>query len=142
MKYIDANVFIYPAIYDEDEVKEAKHAKNVLLKIAKGDMKACSASLTWDEIVWVVRKISDSICAKEEGEKFLTFPNLKIVNVDRKVVGRAQELVEQYDLKPRDAIHVACAIENGIREIVSTDNDFDRVKEIRRIKPDEIKGVV
>ena len=132
MKYVDANVFIYPVIYDETRVKEARLAKEILIKIAKGEIQACTASLTWDELVWVIRKIHGTSVAKDEGRRFLQFP-LKILNVDG-VLGEAQKILERYDLRPRDAIHVACALKNGIKEIVSDDKELDKVKEIKRIR--------
>ena len=45
-----------------------------------------------------------------------------------------EEIIEKYNLKPRDAIHVASALTNNIKEIVSDDPDFDKVKEIKRKK--------
>ena len=37
MVYVDSNVFIYPIIYDERSVEEAKRSRALLLKIASGD---------------------------------------------------------------------------------------------------------
>ena len=62
----------------------------------------------------------------------MKFPNLKFLSVDS-VVNIAQRLVEKYDVGPRDAIHVACAIKNGERKIISDDRALDRIKEIERI---------
>jgi len=55
----------------------------------------------------------------ELGRKFLEFPNLKLLNVKRSIVLRAQELMEKYEIKPRDAIHATTALENGIEIIVN-----------------------
>jgi len=38
MPYIDSNVFIYPAIYQTESQQKAKKAKEILLKIEKGDI--------------------------------------------------------------------------------------------------------
>ncbi len=35
MPYIDANVFIYPIFYEEDQEPKVKHAKQILLSIEK-----------------------------------------------------------------------------------------------------------
>ncbi|MEM2902098.1 MAG: type II toxin-antitoxin system VapC family toxin [Candidatus Bathyarchaeia archaeon] len=138
MRYIDSNVFIYPVIADEKTERKAFLARNILLKIAKGLLEAATSSLTWDELVWSVRRLLNLKVAAEEGEKFLRFPNLKLLSVDEKVVKEAQRLVKEYKLKPRDAIHSACAIQNGIKEIVSDDTDLDALKEAKRIRLEEI----
>jgi len=41
----------------------------------------------------------------------------------------------KYEIKPRDAIHAATALENGIEIIVSYDRDFDKLEEIKRLDP-------
>ena len=41
-------------------------------------------------------------------------------------------------MKPKDAIHSACAIKNGIKEIISDDPDFDTLKEAKRILLEEL----
>ena len=137
MKYIDSNVFIYPVIADEKTERKASLAKNLLLKIARGDVEAATSPLTWDELVWSVGRFLGLEIATNEGERFLSFPNLKLLNIDGRVVREAQRLVREYRLKPRDAIHSACAIKNGIREIISDDPDFDHLKEVRRIRLEE-----
>lgn len=101
-------------------------------------MKAATASLTWDELVWSIRKICGAEIAIDEGKRFLEFPNLKILSIDEKTIKEAQEIVEKYKLKPRDAIHVSCAIKNNIKEIISDDCDFDKIKEIKRVRLEEV----
>ena len=133
--YVDSSIFLYPIIYKLEAVEEARESKNFLLKISEGLVEACTATITWDEIVWVVRKIFGLKPSIELGRKFLEFPNLKLLNVKRSIVLRAQGLMEKYEIKPRDAIHAATALENGIETIVSYDRDFDKLEEIKRLDP-------
>lgn len=133
--YVDSNVFIYPVIYDEEAVVEAGKSRDFLLKIALGKVEACTSSLTWDEVAWVVRKLFGVENSVNEGKKFLGFPNLTVLGVRKSTVFKAQELVERYRVKPRDAVHAAVALENKIGTIVSYDEDFDEINEIRRIEP-------
>jgi len=133
--YVDSNIFLYPVIYKPETVKEARESKNFLLKISEGFVEACTATITWDEVVWVVRKIFGLKPSIELGRKLLEFPNLKLLNVKRSVVLRAQKLMEKYGIKPRDAIHAATALENGVETIVSYDRDFDKLEEIKRLDP-------
>lgn len=133
MKYIDSNVFIYPILLDAKSDRKAELCRNILLKIADGSISAATSAITWDEIVWVVRKTLGRDVAVREGEKFLEFPNLKLVKVDESIIRTAQKIAKKHSIKPRDAIHSACCIENGIEELLSDDSDFDRIDGIKRI---------
>jgi len=139
MAYLDSNVFIYYVISDEKTEEKSLLSKNILIKAAGGKLDAATSSVTWDELVWSVKKISGLDAAKAEGKKFLEFPNLKILGVDVNVIAEAQKVLEKYNLKPRDAIHAGCAIKNGIKEIISDDPDFDKVSELKRITLDKFK---
>jgi len=133
--YVDSDVFLYPVIYDETAVVEAKESKDLLLKIALGKIEAYTSSITWDEVTWVVRKLFGVDLSLNEGKRFLSFPNLRLLGIKRTTVLKAQEIVEKYKLRPRDAVHVAAALENNITTIVSYDKGFDLIKEIERIEP-------
>ncbi|MEM2210289.1 MAG: type II toxin-antitoxin system VapC family toxin [Nitrososphaerales archaeon] len=126
---------MYPIIYEVEAVEEAKRSKDLLLRIAFGDVEAYTSIITWDEIVWVVKKTFGLEPSIEQGKLFLTFPNLKFLAVKKSIILRAQEILEKYKVKPRDAIHAATLIENKITSIVSYDKDFDIIKEIKRIEP-------
>lgn len=137
MKYLDSNVFIYPVVASEKTERKASLAKNLLLQVARGNLKVATSSLTWDELVWCVRRIAGVEIAAKEGERFLEFPNLRIIPVDEKILQISQRVVSRYGAKPRDAIHAGCAISNNIKEIISDDSDFDKIAEIKRVKLDE-----
>jgi predicted nucleic acid-binding protein len=55
--------------------------------------------------------------------------------VDLEIISRAQTLLEEHNLKPRDAIHAATAIRNGIDKILSYDEDFDTLPNLVRVSP-------
>jgi hypothetical protein len=130
MFYFDANVFLLPQIYDLD-IEEAAKAKEYLTALAEGKIEGCTSTLTWDEVIHVIRKYSsfeECVAARS----FLSFPNLKIVNVDLEITSIAQRIVEEFKVLPRDSIHAACALKycNGV--IISNDSDFDAIKEVKR----------
>lgn len=132
MLYLDASTFII-ALASENDLRIAK-ARELLAKVGDGQEDAMTASLTWDEVLWVVKKKKGKDVAKRAGKLFLQIPNLKIVNVTHETLAFALELFDKYDLGPRDSIHAACAIMNNAHIIVSEDSDFDRVKELKRQK--------
>ncbi|SRR3989338_706701 len=133
MIYVDSNVFLY-AILNEKTDNMAKCSISILEKIIRKEINASTSFLTWDEVVWNIRKNLNNKMAIQEGRKFMEFPNLKFIHADQIVINEAQRLMETYEIKPRDAIHAASAVSCGIKEIISDDPDFDAVKEIKRVK--------
>jgi len=132
MYYFDANVFILPQIYDES-INEVKKAKEYLIKLASGEIEGCTSTLTWNEIVYAIRKHAGKNESQIAGRKFLSFPNLKIISIDFEILLKAQEIVENFNVMPRDAIHASCALKFCNGKMISNDSDFDKITEIRRI---------
>ncbi len=130
--YIDSNIFIYPVVNPADDAR-AVTCKKILLKIVDQEIVAATSFLTWDEFVYVLGRHLGREIATSEGNKFLSFPYLKFLKVDERVVSAAQSLLSSYDIQPRDAIHTASALLHDVHEIVSDDSDFDVVKDIKRI---------
>ena len=137
MIYVDANIFIYSVTSKSGEIVSL--CRNVLSKIVEGEEQGFTSVLTWDEFFWITRRVLGFEHAKVESAKFLNTPNLKFILADEKIVRNAQTLTELYGLKPRDAIHAASALSHGITRFVSSDPDFDAVKELKRIPIGEFK---
>mgnify|MGYP001559115858 CR=1 FL=1 len=125
MIYLDTNMFVSAAAGDEA-------AKNILLEVATGKLDGATSCLTWDEFVWVMRKEFGREEVLKESKRLIAFPRLTFLDVDPQTLEQAHDLTEKYGLKPRDALHAACATQNRITQMISDDADFDRVKEIRR----------
>ncbi len=132
MPYIDSNVFLYPILYTEEVEPKVKKAKQILRSIEKGELQAYTSTLTWDEVVWVVSKTMSRNEGISQGQKLLGFLNLQFANVDEKTLNSAQALMSKYNLRPRDSIHIASAIDRKLTTIISDDKDIDVVKEIKR----------
>lgn len=131
--YIDTNIFIKAVLNDE------KKCKKILEKIINKEIIAFTSILSWDELVYIIRKFIGKEIAISEGEKFLRFPNLIFIDAKKEIIQKAQKLIKTYNLQPRDAIHIASALANNISEIISEDKDFEEVKEIKRIKSEDFK---
>ena len=131
MSYIDANIFIY-AVLNSDE--KSKQCIQILKKIMNNKIIGFTSLLTWDEFYYSIKKYLNKEDAIKKSAKFLQFPNLIFLSVDDKIIIKAHDLIKEYNLKPRDAIHAASALIHNIKEIISDDSDFDKVKELKRIK--------
>lgn len=131
MIYLDTNIFIYASI-DESEIgKKCSEIISVHLNEKKDVATSC---LTWDEVVYGIRKKVGKEISVIQGKNLIEMQNLFWLDTNNIIISKAQELMEAYNLKPRDAIHAATAIVNGIKEIISDDPDFDKIKELKRIK--------
>lgn len=133
LAYIDSNIFVYPVLYSQETDLRVKKAANILRDIANGELLAFTSTLTWDEVIWTIRKFLGKSESINQGQKLLGFTNLHFINVDENILSRAQILMSNYNLKPRDSIHAASAIDKKLKTIISDDIDFDKVKEITRI---------
>lgn len=129
MKYIDSNLFIYAALSTDERGEEAR---NFIKEIRKGGERAVTSALTFDEVFWKVQKEKDFESALKVGKSFLEMGNLVFVEVDDSVLWRSYNLIKKYELDPRDGIHLSCALEKGATVIVSEDEDFDEVEEVKR----------
>ncbi len=129
MIYLDANIIIYSVINND---KMGDKSREIMTKISRGEIDGFTSVLTWDEVVYILGKIIGTEKSIGEGNKFLNFPNLIFLDADKKIIENAQEIMERYKIKPRDAIHIATALANNISEIISDDRDFDKIKEIKR----------
>jgi predicted nucleic acid-binding protein len=129
MLYIDSSVFLYAALSQEEI---GNKARALLGEVQQGKKNACSSALTFDEIVWVVKRYRSMESAIVAGEAFLNFPNLKLTPVNGDLLIEALEMIKKYRLDPRDAIHAASAISEEAEEIVSTDQHFDGIAGLHR----------
>ncbi len=132
MIYLDANIFVYSAI-NNGEMGEKSRV--LLKKVMKDEIPACTSVLTWDEVVYAIRKKAGAQISIIEGEKLINFSNINWLQADENIIFLSQKLMKIYNLKPRDAIHAATAIVNKCDSIISDDSDFDKMKEIKRVKP-------
>ncbi|TFG11410.1 MAG: PIN domain-containing protein [Promethearchaeota archaeon] len=133
--YIDSNVFLNSVLYNLEENDEAKRSHNFLQKIIAKKVIGATSVLTWDEFTWITKRELDKETAIKKGNEFLLFPDLIFLKITQKTIKKAQDLFSKYNIKPRDAIHCASALENGISTIISFDDDFDCIHEITRKEP-------
>jgi predicted nucleic acid-binding protein len=129
MLYIDANVLVFATLNTKScGVK----AISLLQRIQQGEEQAITSALTIDETFWAVKKDRGVEAALEACHALLNFPNLDIVPATKEIVASALEIIREYHLDPRDAIHAATTIAEKADCIVSTDPHFDKVKKLKR----------
>jgi predicted nucleic acid-binding protein len=133
MVYVDSNVFVYAVTHDPRRSTKADRAVRILREVEEGRKKGVTSFLTWDEGAWVVWKLKGREAGVRAGSALLRLRNLSLLPVSGAVMVRAQQLLESYELKPRDAIHISSALLAADKEIVSDDSELDSVREITRL---------
>jgi|Deesub1362A_J573_1020465.scaffolds.fasta_scaffold04086_2 hypothetical protein len=128
--YLDSNIFIYAILYKGEL---AEKSMKYLRMASEGEFKAYTSSLTWDEVVYAVRKVAGIEESIKAGKILLKIPFLEFLDVDHAICEEAQKLVEKYKLFPRDAIHAAFALKYCDGTIISNDADLDVVELLKRI---------
>ncbi len=128
--YIDAN-FLITARLEAGE--KGERAGRITSEIQNGK-KAVTSALVIDEVMWVLRKNKRPEIIRQVVEDIYATPNFGVTSVSSAAPLLALDIMERYNLKPRDAFHVAVMRELGINEIISDDADFDKVPGIKRRK--------
>src|SRR2546430_13259054 len=124
--YADAGLFLVPMLYDV-RVPAAASAARLLESVARGNRKVSTSTLTWDEVVYVVRRllgVEDSIA---KGAGLLAFPNLTWLRGDLAVVRPPADLYQALPMRPREAIHPPAPSEPDDGGTLTEDADLDRV---------------
>ncbi len=129
MNYLDSNLIIY-AILDDTETGE--WSRNILERVQNAEIPGCTSFLTFDEVYYKVNKVKGIDVAVKNISAFLSMPNLRFINVTDIVIWKALELIKEYHVLPRDAIHASTALIAGAEIIISQDVDFDKIKGLKR----------
>src|SRR3989344_5768223 len=119
MIYIDANVFIFAFA---DNGQNGEFSRKILEIVESQSIAAATSSLTIDEVLWSLSKEIPKKEAILACRTILKIKGLRVLNIDKKIILESLNIVEKYNLKPRDSIHVAAMILNKINEIVSSDS--------------------
>src|SRR5207249_904936 len=102
--YADAGLFLVPVLY-ANRAPSVVAAAQFLESLARGTRKVSTATLTWDEVVYVVRRLLGPEDSIAKGAELLAFPNLTWLRVDLTVLRGAADLYRSLPIRPRDGIH-------------------------------------
>ncbi|MBO3754510.1 MAG: type II toxin-antitoxin system VapC family toxin [Candidatus Brockarchaeota archaeon] len=89
--------------------------------------------LVVDEVLYMSRKYGVAYDVTLDFLKSIILPYTEVVPVDEEDFKPIGKYLVKYNLKPSDAIHLATMEKVGVGSIVSEDEDFDKVKEVKRI---------
>lgn len=123
--YLDSNFFVYLFL---DNAENQKRAIESLSK--KSIYTSC---LTYDEVVWAIRKLYNKETSIKAAELMLNLEFLHFIDLNKNILFRSKNIIEILDLKPRDSLHYASMEEKQISYVVTDDKDFSQLKNIKVI---------
>jgi len=137
MIYVDTNIFVYAI---ENHPKYGEVCKKILLDIESEKIKASASVLVLVELINVLTKINRMLKIKDKKpldiknniDAVLSFP-ITWFDLDFLIIKKAAEYT--YNVTGVDYIHIATMEANSIGEIISADDELDKVKFIKRIDP-------
>lgn len=124
---VDTSLFIY---LFEKHPEFAKPSEVVLRQIEKGKATGIFSVIGMVELQTGPKRQDRYDLANRYRELVTTFPNLKVVGFDDRIVELTSDLRARYNLATPDAIHLATAIEMRATCFVTNDKALRKVKEI------------
>ena len=135
--FIDANLIMY-SLGGPHPLRDP--CKKVLEKIKTKEITVVTNTEVLQEILYRFFSIKRSTLGEMAYYSVVHFC-VTIFPVTLKDTDVALRLLKDHpQITSRDAIHAATMINNGIKEIISTDNHFDVIPQIKRIDPGKLPG--
>jgi len=120
-RYWDSSCFLAWLKKEPDKIDDCR---GVIQGCENGQIKLITSTLTIAEVLYL--KHNQKIPKTESGliRDFFEHRYIITVAVDRTIAEKAQDLVWDYEIKPKDAIHAASAILSGTKILDTFDPDF------------------
>ncbi len=115
-----------------------KSCQEIIAAAAAGEMKVWTNTEVFQEILYRFFHIKEKQRGFELFDSFYKIMEGQILSVTAADTFLARELAGKYSksgFSPRDLIHLAVMINNGINKIITTDSQFSRVNGIQIITP-------
>ncbi|MDE0331722.1 MAG: type II toxin-antitoxin system VapC family toxin [Nitrospinae bacterium] len=119
--YWDSDCFLG---HFQNEAGKVEKCAGVLQRADRGDVIIVTSALTIAEVLW---KRGAPRLTKDKAEivrRFFRRSYIRVYNVSRKIAESAQDLVWDHSIKPKDAIHVATAINLMVDALETFDEDL------------------
>lgn len=120
--YFDACVYI--TLINDIKPKRVKNCKGLLQEAEDGKFEILSSTLALAEVAKVNNPQHQSKNDKEKDEVirgYFDHEYITLVNLGRDIARDARPFIRNHGIKPRDAIHLACAIKGNAATLYTYD---------------------
>lgn len=136
-RFLDTNVLLRYLTRDDEHKAQACLA--LLLRVERGEEQVITSDLVIAETVFTLQSPRQYGLSRDRIrqliEPIVGLPGLRLPN--KALYRRAFDLYCGQRISFTDAFNVAYMERHGLNEVYSYDTDFDRVRGIRRIQPEE-----
>ncbi len=116
--YWDSDAFLG---WLKEEKGKAELCRGTIDRAESGGVVIFTSTLTIAEVLWMKGEPKTSPEKAAIVRKFFRRSYIKVRNVTRRVAESAQDLVWDHSIKPKDAIHVATAMDIGVPTLETFD---------------------
>jgi len=129
--FIDANLLVYLNTLTTEDVRVIY--ENFYLNLM-AEHRIYTDVLVLDEVIYVSKKrYSVPYVTTLSFIESIVLPYTTILPLSEDEYKEAAKLIEKYNVKPSDALHIGAMITNRIPTLVSEDKELDRISEIKRV---------
>lgn len=139
-RYWDSDVFL--GLFNEEKDKVEK-CRGVIKLAEKEEITIVTSALTLTEVVWIkgLPRLSEE--SEDTIRRFFEQGYIAVRSVDRVIAEHARQLIWKHGVKPKDAIHVATALELELPILDTFDAELHKLdgklgNPILRIGPPDI----
>jgi len=138
MRFLDANVFIYAYYKPKKQLSQKdldmkENARNIVTNIVRGKEEVLTTVVHLSEMVNILKHVMLLKEVNDVTRGLFMLDNVKIVDVTRRMYFEASEVGNDLKLDANDELALDVMESNGVNEIYSFDEDFDRVTTIKRM---------
>jgi predicted nucleic acid-binding protein len=127
---LDTPVFIY---HLEAHPAYLPLTQDLLKGIQSGSWRAVTSIITILELTIPAWRLKREMIARQYESILMNIPNLRIVDITRRVARRAAQLRASYNLRSPDALQIAAGILNGASVFVTNDRSLKRIEPLIEI---------
>lgn len=133
--FLDTNIPMYAA-GKEHPLKPG--CLEIMRSVANGDLEAYTDTEVFQEILYRYFKINRRELGLQVFDTYAQIMHGSVLPVRFEDMSLAREFINEASnakLSPRDLIHLAVMLNNGIKHIITTDRAFGEIEDIRVIFP-------
>jgi len=132
-KFLDTNIFL--RYFTKDDEKKAYDVLALLKRIERNEEKVITSPLVIFEVIFTLQSYY-KLPREQIKELLLPVLNLRGLKLPFKsVFEKALEMFPQVNIPFADIFNYYFMVEEGIKEIYSYDEDFDKFEGIKRLEP-------